>query len=72
MELKRIAWFCAMCEQDVAVEYREPRMPFRGSPKRVALKQLLAKVEDHIGFHEWQFGHEIDNRWLEEQEQDEE
>lgn len=71
MELK-VAWYCAMCEQPVEVPYSGVRLPFRESPKKVALLKLLAKVEDHIGFHEWQFGHEIDNAWLEEQEQDEE
>lgn len=70
MELKRIAWFCAMCEQDVDVHYSGSRIPFREHPKRVALRQLLAKAEDHMDFHVWQFGNEIDSAWLEEREQE--
>lgn len=72
MELNQVAWYCAMCDQPLTVPYSGPRLPFRESPKRAALRQLLAKVEDHIDFHAWQFGNEIDSAWLEEPEMGEE
>jgi hypothetical protein len=61
-------WYCAMCDQMVMVPIPR-RLPLREHPMKAASRQLLAKVEDHIGFHTWQFGNEIDSWWLEEQDQ---
>lgn len=66
MELK---WYCSMCGHFLTAEYTLPRLPFRESPKQAAAKRLLAKVDDHIDFHTWQFGQEIEFGWLEEEQE---
>jgi hypothetical protein len=69
VELEHVCWYCALCEQRLTVEYSGPRIPFMESPKKAALRRLLAKVEDHIDFHCWQFGNEIEYGWLEEEQE---
>jgi len=39
-------------------------------PRQIAAQRLLARVDDHIDFHAWQFGNEIKYQWLEDQEMD--
>jgi len=67
VELK---WYCAFCEQHLTVEHSGPRLPFMKPPRQIAAQRLLARVDDHIDFHAWQFGNEIKYQWLEDQEMD--
>ena len=69
MELRRLSWYCAACDRYLYVDYSGPRIPFRRSPGEAARAQLLVKVDDHIDFHAWQFGNEIDSQWLEEEQE---
>ena len=57
-------WVCSMCGQDLRAR------PVGWNRSMPTLKKaLLAKVEDHMDFHVWQFGHEIDHAWLEEEQE---
>lgn len=57
-------WLCPMCGQRVSAR---PIGWKRSIP--TLKKALLVRVEDHIDFHEWQFRYEIDNQWLEEEQE---
>jgi hypothetical protein len=67
-----LSWECAFCDRDISVHYGDSRWFMGPPPREKAKARLLARVNDHIGFHEWQFGNEIDSMWLEEQGQEEE
>lgn len=59
-------WVCSMCGQQLTSR------PVGWNRSTGTLKKaLLVKVEDHIDFHVWQFGHEIDHQWLEEEQETE-
>ena len=66
MELK---WWCAFCDQHLTEICSGLRLPFAKPPQQVAAQRLLVRVDDHIDFHTWQFGNEIEFGWLEEDQE---
>ena len=64
MELR---WSCPWCGQDLSASFSG--RPIVGRSRKTAANNLLLKVDDHIDFHVWQFGNEIEYGWLEEDQE---